>query len=495
MRYVMIALITTITLVISQLLFSPPNTRLLSGGPDSSPVWGTKPVLAHLLGNPAQISELSVELALNQAQSYALFEVVQFESQQIAQLERESLAVIQNPALSAEQKVHWVIQSHYNQRVRTVLQESQRRLTKDLGPITTLRLVDWIEKRWQQESQPGNSVNPLYKVLAKLFPAAAKTYPRSLEVYATRYEAGDRKIVALPDKCLKFANGGALQCDGYAFGQAYSVAIRYEDNLVVALVGESGPWNVDDNYWAKANDPQPRRMFTDLPLGIPEAQAAYFNGYNGGLDQFGRLVTSPVAIDISKALAADLGLPPGNNKVTVSFLWTEGWDASIAGQAADPAATAEGDGSPVLSPAITWQTATPNPDGSIVHEVQSGQTLVGIAAVYGISLADLLSQNGLTMQTIIQPGDQILVKKSEPTATITPLPTQALTPTQRLMRTRLVTPTVQALPTLTPQLSPTSPTPSATMPTRDNWILGTVILVGLAGIGLLVWGVISQRQR
>ncbi len=120
------------------------------------------------------------------------------------------------------------------------------------------------------------------KILARLIPAAAKSYPRSFEVYATRYDAGERKIVALPDKCLKFANGSALRCDGYDFGQGYSVAISYEGNLVVALVGEAGPWNVDDNYWAKTSDPQPRRMFADLPLGVPEAQAAYFDGYNGG---------------------------------------------------------------------------------------------------------------------------------------------------------------------------------------------------------------------
>jgi len=37
---------------------------------------------------------------------------------------------------------------------------------------------------------------------------------------------------------------------------------------------------IDDNYWAGPKSPRPRRMFTDLPVGMPEAQAAFQNGYN-----------------------------------------------------------------------------------------------------------------------------------------------------------------------------------------------------------------------
>jgi hypothetical protein len=67
------------------------------------------------------------------------------------------------------------------------------------------------------------------------------------------------------------------------------VSIQYENNPAVKVtVGVSGPWNVDDNFWSTVGDPQPRRIFTDLPLGMPEAQAAYFDNYNDGLDQFGR---------------------------------------------------------------------------------------------------------------------------------------------------------------------------------------------------------------
>jgi uncharacterized protein YkwD len=54
-------------------------------------------------------------------------------------------------------------------------------------------------------------------------------------------------------------------------------------------------------------------------------------------------------------------------------------------------------------------TATPNADGSVVHVVQYGQTLWAIAEAYGISLADLLAQNGLTEDSAIYPDQELLV--------------------------------------------------------------------------------------
>ncbi len=88
---------------------------------------------------------------------------------------------------------------------------------------------------------------------------------------------GGAYTVALPDQCLKLANGGLHTCDddGYQAGAGYAVALRYKKSAGVG-VGEAGPWNIDDNYWATTADPQPRRMFADLPLGMPEAQAAVF---------------------------------------------------------------------------------------------------------------------------------------------------------------------------------------------------------------------------
>jgi uncharacterized protein YkwD len=62
--------------------------------------------------------------------------------------------------------------------------------------------------------------------------------------------------------------------------------------------------------------------------------------------------------------------------------------------------------------------ATPNPDGSVVHVVQAGQTLWTIAASYKIALADLLKLNGFTENTFIYPGNKILIKPASVAAAI-----------------------------------------------------------------------------
>ncbi len=339
------------------------------------------------------------------------------EQTQIEMLNAQSNAVLSNPGITLHNKRRWVQESGYNLQMEAILTETQRLVRLALGRSGYGRLLSWAEQKWEAERINSFSAGGI-DLFNPLPEQQAKTYPRSFEVYATRYDAGDRYIVALPDKCLKFANAGAMLCnDGYQYNQNYSVAISYKGKLVVATVLESGPWNIDDNFWTKSSDPQPRRMFTDLPLGVPAAQAAFFNGYNNGLDQFGRKVTSPVAIDISYKVAKDLDLPSGNNKVTISFLWTEGWDqvqpVKDGKKTEKPFETTPGEIQPV-SPA--WATAEANPDGSRVHIVQAGQTLTGIATVYGVPLEEILTLNNLEMDSIIQPDDRIVVEAAKGTA-------------------------------------------------------------------------------
>jgi LysM domain len=468
------------------------SAKSLSTLLDFGAVWGAKPVLAHFLLDPARASRIGSDLGLTPEQLGAIVDIAVQENEEIHRLEATSQAVIGDPSRTLEQKADWVRASGYNQKIQSILRTNQQRLLVVLGAENYPRLVDWIEIHWAQVRSQNNHPYGSLKALASL---AQKTYPRSFEVYATRYDAGDRKIVALPDKCLKFANGGALQCDGYAYGQGYSVAISYEGTLVVALVGESGPWNVDDNYWSKTSDPQPRRKFADLPLGIPEAQAAYFDGYNGGLDQFGRLVTSPVAIDISKALAAELGLGPGNNKVTVSFMWTDGWDASTARQPSQ-----EGQPTAVTQPPyIAWETAAPAADGSIVHIVKSGQTLVGIATVYGIPLPELLALNNLNMESVIQPGDQILIKQADPTPIpVTSTATNRIsiaTPTPRPSWTPSLIPSPVTSTTAHLQPDPTGITPASGPGFHFDGVLAGLLFAALVSLGLIGWGVVIRRKK
>lgn len=85
-------------------------------------------------------------------------------------------------------------------------------------------------------------------------------------------------------------------------------------------VWDVGPWNTADDHW---NPPEHRESWRDLARGLPQAQAAFLDGYNGGRDQFGRQVGNPAGIDLGDGAFFDgLGLLD-NSWVTASYLWTD----------------------------------------------------------------------------------------------------------------------------------------------------------------------------
>jgi ricin-type beta-trefoil lectin protein len=192
---------------------------------------------------------------------------------------------------------------------------------------------------------PGSAPSPAPPGAGANNPPGFATY----RVYATQYDpntAGSVEV-AVPDKCAKFAalkNQGVLNdfgCGaGYRTDLDYRVVVSRDSGQSATLpVKEVGPWNLDDNYWAGPGSARPRRKYTDVPRGVPEAQAAFYNGYNtvsnctslstgqpsgkpGAADQFGRCVLNPAGIDLSVEAAKQLGLGNLENAwLTVSFLW------------------------------------------------------------------------------------------------------------------------------------------------------------------------------
>ncbi len=167
-------------------------------------------------------------------------------------------------------------------------------------------------------------------------------------VYATQYRPNTRGSIeaAVPDKCVKFASLGwssaltSAGCPaGYRLGLNYKVRVRRPNGAVITVrVKDVGPWNEDDNYWDGTGGGRPRRMFRSLARGTPEAQAAFYNGFNtvpncdtlsgapsghaGPADQFGRCVLNPAGIDLSVQAAHRLGFAKlQSGWVTVTFLW------------------------------------------------------------------------------------------------------------------------------------------------------------------------------
>jgi LysM repeat protein len=141
-------------------------------------------------------------------------------------------------------------------------------------------------------------------------------------------------------------------------------------------------------------------------------------------------------------------------------------------------------------PTITpLPTPTPRPDGAVVHVVQAGDTLFGIARQYGVSLDDLYRLNRLTPESIIELGQTLVVKTA--TATAAP-PTVTYTPSA----TPTVVPPTPTLPppTATPTVQPT-PLPSVPAPVRFDSTLTLVVIVGVCAVLVGIAVAIIRRRR
>lgn len=149
-------------------------------------------------------------------------------------------------------------------------------------------------------------------------------------------------------------------------GHEYQVRITYKGRSVIAPVWDVGPWNTNDDYWS------PSRHYSDLPIGVPMAQAAYLEGYNGGLDESGRRISMPNGIDIADGTFwEDLDMTR-NDWVQVSFLWL-GEDPG-PGNAANivPPPTRGQQDIPAARPVADWvpHTTTNNQPAAIAPVVE-----------------------------------------------------------------------------------------------------------------------------
>ncbi|WP_320065335.1 hypothetical protein [Micromonospora sp. RTGN7] len=153
--------------------------------------------------------------------------------------------------------------------------------------------------------------------------AAAATPGRSYRVFATR--------IGLVGETT--ANGHVVQPRDHftALPSRRSLAPRGTGDYTVrvcttsgsrceyAPVWDVGPWNTRDDYW---NPAAVRENWKNLPQGLPEAQAAYQSGYNGGRDQFGRTVLNPGGVDLADGTFWDGLRLTDNAWVDVAYLWT-----------------------------------------------------------------------------------------------------------------------------------------------------------------------------
>ncbi len=145
----------------------------------------------------------------------------------------------------------------------------------------------------------------------------------------------------------------------------------------------------------------------------------------------------------------------------------------------------------IVSPIIT---STAQADGSVVHEVQNGQALWGIATAYGTTIDTIKKLNSMTTDVVFT-GQKLVIQPSftptlSPTVTETPLPptrTPTFTPTPR-------TPTATRTPTNTPTSTPAPLIPA--LEGLDKHALGiAIIAISGAGLVFVLLGLVLKRKK
>ena len=139
-------------------------------------------------------------------------------------------------------------------------------------------------------------------------------------------------------------------------------------------------------------------------------------------------------------------------------------------------------------------TSTPNPDGSVSHQVQQGQSPWAIAIAYGVHIADLVSLNHLAPTPVLQVGQILLVRRGSAPTQGTPSPeatglmpsaaVESPTPTRTTLPSPTHTPaaTLEPRPSMTPTPVPLSLATRAVGAVDDNVLGAALVLVSSLGL-------------
>lgn len=180
----------------------------------------------------------------------------------------------------------------------------QYRLTLLASTIDQAPLLDSIDMQPERLQSPGAIIPPggPYRIYAtRIGLIGGRTSNGHI------IEPQDR-FVALPSRRVLASKGGT----------EYQVQVTYKGRSLVLPIWDTGPWNIRDTWW---EIPVRREMWNDLPRGLPQSTAGYFELYNGGRDGFHRRITNPAGIDLSDGAFYELGMSQ-SDWIMVTPLWS-----------------------------------------------------------------------------------------------------------------------------------------------------------------------------
>jgi LysM repeat protein len=266
------------------------------------------------------------------------------------------------------------------------------------------------------------------------------------------------------------------------------------DPILMSVAQTQASWSAANNYMGHLG-----------PDGDNPDERARAAGYGAGYSSFAieniaagtlKLHTSELVVSMWQGDSGHLSamISPDFEHIGIGYaegygmswyVMMVGWIDDGLSSIANPAGTTHLDNGIISS--SPFVTNPPEENGSIYHEVQSGQSAWTIAVDYEIDLAELLAANNLAEDSLLHPGDILLIRTlAAPTNTPEPTPTitgSTITPTsikQNLDPTSEVPMSPETTSTLAPVIGGT---------TAPRSSLGSIFLV--LGIGLIILVIVT----
>ena len=287
----------------------------------------------------------------------------------------------------------------------------------------------------------------------------------------------------------EFSNASELINAVNALRAAYGLQPYTPNSILMSIAQGQAEYNLSIGTITHTSADGLRPFERALQAGYPLAGDINLGGF------FSENITAGVGLSPSQAVQQWTGDDPHLNTMFSTNLQDIGAGVAVAGNTyyyVIDCGLSTG-GTPAMfvppptykTPVATMVPNTPNPDGSTTYIVHPGDTALGIALSYGLSLNELLSINGLTERSFIYPNQIIIIR-----AGYTPTPTPPTsTPTER----PTITPWPTSTPTSTQTPIPPTSTPSPGLPVSSARSVVTIIVIAALVISALL--VFIGRRR
>ncbi|MFL6059276.1 MAG: hypothetical protein ACJ732_10265 [Rubrobacteraceae bacterium] len=266
-----------------------------------------KPVLSFVLSDEANVEEFRSEFGLSDEEVATALTAVREENEALAREYAQSEQLVKSSEGLPEDRIRATIgSSDYDEKVKEIIAGTKATVEGLLPADRRADLETWVNAKFAEGGERAEQ-----DTVTVLRRGSSKGPGVKCQVFATQYRGFTRYEVALPHRNLK---------DRFvARKKARRVVITRNRHQITPPVKEVGPWNIRDNYWQSRRK---RDKFDNLRRCKPEAEAAYFNNYNHGKDQFGRKVLNPAGVDLTPRAAKRLGLRKFQNAwVWVRYPW------------------------------------------------------------------------------------------------------------------------------------------------------------------------------